>query len=371
MSRLSVVVTGAEGFIGRNLILKMSAEGGFDIRPIVRQSTADQLAAALEGADFVIHLAGVNRPREAAEFAIGNHHATELLIAAIEASGCAMPVAFASTSRASEDTPYGRSKKAAEDALMAYSARTGAAVHLLRLTNVFGKWSRPNYNSAVATFCHNIARSLPITVNDPTAPLALIYIDDVVDALIDLAVRRPDRSGLLETGPVYSTTVGEVASLIQQFHADRADGLIESVGVGLTRALYATYVAALPTDRFSYPVVAHTDPRGSFVEMLKTRTSGQFSYFTAHPGVTRGGHYHHTKTEKFLVLCGEAHFRFRHMISGEVHEVRTSGAEPMIVETIPGWTHDITNSGNDTLVVMLWANEIFDRDRPDTIAEKV
>lgn len=371
MSALSVVVTGADGFIGKNLILKMEAEGGFELRPITRQSSAAHIAAALVDADFVIHLAGVNRPVDVAAFAEGNHRATEALIALIEAGGRPIPVAFASTSRAVEDTPYGRSKKAAEDALSAYAARTGAAVHLLRLTNVFGKWARPNYNSAVATFCHNVARNLPVTVHDPAAPLSLIYIDDVVDALIALATTRPAVSGLLDVGPVYSTTVGEVASLIQRFHSDRAEGLIESVGVGLTRALYATYVAALPTTDFSYPLVAHTDPRGSFVEMLKTRTAGQFSYFTAHPGVTRGGHYHHTKTEKFLVLCGHAHFRFRHMITGEVHEVRTSGSEPVIVETIPGWTHDITNSGDETLVVMLWANEIFDRDRPDTIAEKV
>ena len=171
--------------------------------------------------------------------------------------------------------------------------------------------------------------------------------------------------------PVYSTTVGEVAALIGRFRADRAEGLIESVGVGLTRALYSTYVAALPPSDFSYPVVAHTDPRGSFVEMLKTRTSGQFSYFTAHPGVTRGGHYHHTKTEKFLVLCGDALFRFRHMVSEETVEIRTTGVEPVVVETIPGWTHDITNVGADLMVVMLWANEIFDRAKPDTITEKV
>lgn len=370
MSPLSVAVTGADGFIGRNLMLRMTAMGGFDLRPIVRQSSAAEIADALEGADFVIHLAGVNRPVDVAEFEEGNHHATEALIAALEARG-PIPVAFASTSRATEDTPYGRSKKAAEDALSAYSERTGAAVHLLRLTNVFGKWARPNYNSAVATFCHNIARDLPVTINDPAAPLSLVYIDDVVDALIDLATRRPESSGFCEVGPVYKTTVGDVADLIRRFRADRVDGLIEHVGVGLTRALYATYVAALPPADFSYPVVGHTDPRGTFVEMLKTRTSGQFSYFTAHPGVTRGGHYHHTKTEKFLVLCGEALFRFRHMITGETHELSTSGASPVVVETIPGWTHDITNVGTDTLVVMLWANEIFDRDRPDTITEKV
>ncbi len=371
MSLPAVVVTGADGFIGRNLMLKMTAAGGFYLRPVVRGSSPAEIAAALNGADFVIHLAGVNRPLDVAEFIEGNHHATEGLIAAIEAGGRPIPIAFASTTRAVEDTPYGRSKKAAEDALLDYAARTGAAVHLFRLTNVFGKWARPNYNSAVATFCHNVARGLPITVNDPAAPLLLVYIDDVVDAMIDLAVRQPEGAGFHEIEPVYSTTVGEVADLIQRFRADRDEALIESVGVGLTRALYATYVAALPPTEFSYPLVAHTDPRGSFVEMLKTRTSGQFSYFTAHPGVTRGGHYHHTKTEKFLVLCGEALFRFRHMVSGETLEIPTSGADPVVVETVPGWTHDITNSGADTLVVMLWANEIFDRAKPDTIAEKV
>lgn len=371
MSLPAVVVTGADGFIGRNLMLKMAAAGGVDIRPVVRTSSAAEIAVALSGADFVIHLAGVNRPLDVAEFAEGNHHATEALIAAIEAGGRAIPIAFASTSRAAEGTPYGRSKKAAEDALLDYAGRTGAAVHLFRLTNVFGKWARPNYNSAVATFCHNIARGLPISVNDPAAPLLLVYIDDVVDALVDLVACRPGGSGFREVDPVYATTVGEVAGLIQRFHGDRKEGLIEGVGVGLTRALYATYVSSLPPADFSYPVVAHTDARGSFVEMLKTRTSGQFSYFTAHPGVTRGGHYHHTKTEKFLVLCGDALFRFRHMVSGETVELRTTGVEPVVVETIPGWTHDITNSGADALVVMLWANEIFDRAKPDTITEKV
>jgi UDP-2-acetamido-2,6-beta-L-arabino-hexul-4-ose reductase len=263
------------------------------------------------------------------------------------------------------------SKKAAETSLLAFAERSGNPAYVLRLPNVFGKWCRPNYNSAVATFCHNVARGLPIRIDNPAAPLALVYIDDVVAGIVDLLDAGDGVSGFREIGPVYRTTVGAVADLILRFRDDRAQALIETVGEGLTRALYATYVAALPTDAFSYPLVPHIDPRGAFSEMLKTRNSGQISVFTAHPGVTRGGHYHHTKTEKFLVVKGEARFKFRHMLTGETHEIRTSDAEPTVVETVPGWTHDITNIGDDTLICVLWANEIFDRQRPDTIQEAV
>ena len=367
---MAIIVTGARGFIGKNLMVRLAERGAHSI-VIDSHSSEAELAAALAEADFVFHLAGVNRPQTDSEFVSGNVDFTQRLCDLLAGTGRKVPVVYTSSIQAEGDQPYGLSKRAAEGLLLAHGEATGAPVHIFRLANVFGKWARPNYNSAVATFCHNIARGLPITVNDPAAPLSLVYIDDVVDAMMDLVARQPDGTGFREVEPVYSTTVGEVAALIQRFRADRDEGLIESVGVGLTRALYATYVAALPPTEFSYPLVAHTDPRGSFVEMLKTRTSGQFSYFTAHPGVTRGGHYHHTKSEKFLVLCGDALFRFRHMVSGETLEIQTSGAEPVVVETIPGWTHDITNSGTDTLVVMLWANEIFDRAKPDTITEKV
>ncbi len=240
-----------------------------------------------------------------------------------------------------------------------------------RLPNIFGKWARPNYNSGVATFCHNVARGLPITVNDPAAPLSLVYVDDLIDQWLELLWDPPAGVSRPETRKVYRSTVGEVAQTIQGFASDRENALIGPVGVGLTRALYATYVAALPQNDFAYPLVAHTDPRGSFSEILKTRESGQFSYFTAHPGVTRGGHYHHTKTEKFLIVAGEALFRFRHILTDETHEVRTSAAEPVVVETIPGWAHDVTNVGESEMVALLWANEIFDRERPDTVGHKV
>jgi UDP-2-acetamido-2,6-beta-L-arabino-hexul-4-ose reductase len=242
-------------------------------------------------------------------------------------------------------------------------------VHVFRLPNVFGKWCRPNYNSVVATFCYNIARDLPIQVNDPQATLTLVYIDDVIESffqVMDGAVDTTSADGFATVKPQYTTTVGELARLIRSFRDSRGSLLMERVGTGLVRALYATYVSYLPVEAFAYEVPQHADGRGVFVEMLKTPDCGQFSFFTAHPGVTRGGHYHHSKTEKFLVIKGHALFRFRHMQTGQTHELQTSGDRPQIVETVPGWMHDITNTGPEDMVVMLWANEIFDRIRPDT-----
>lgn len=371
MTRFQVVVTGAEGFIGKNLMVRLSEIDRFCAIPIDVDSGPDALANALVDADAVVHLAGVNRPLDPTEFMLGNRDSLTDLIQAIRATNRKIPVVLTSSIRAEDNSDYGVSKRAAEEALLAFGETSGNPVHIFRLPNVFGKWCRPNYNSAVATFCHNIARGLPITVNDSTAPLSLVYVDDVVAAIVKLLTDPQATPGYTQVAPVYETTVGAVANLIQRFHSDRPDARIDAVATGLIRALYSTYVAALPMDNFSYPLTAHTDARGTFTEMLKTPGSGQFSYFTAHPGVTRGGHYHHSKVEKFLVLSGEALFRFRHILTDEVVEVRTRGGDPVVVETIPGWTHDITNTGSGEMVVMLWANEIFDRDRPDTVAMKV
>lgn len=254
---------------------------------------------------------------------------------------------------------------------MRYSGDTGAPVFLFRLTNVFGKWSRPHYNSAVATFCHQIARGLPITINDSAALLRLLYIDDAVNAFVRLLGSRDTPGGYLDPGPVYDTTVGEIAQMLREIAESRTSLVTPRVGVGLVRALYSTYVSFLPPELFDYKVPCHVDSRGVFVEMLKTPDCGQFSYFTANPGVTRGEHYHHSKTEKFLVIQGTARFGFRHIRTGQMHDLVVRGGDGRIVETVPGWTHNITNTGDSELIVMLWANEIFDRERPDTIALKV
>ena len=367
---MAVVVTGANGFIGRNLSLRL-AELGTEVIGIGSDTPGEALDAALSRADAVIHLAGVNRPADVAEFQIGNVEVTRDLCKRIEATGRRILLIYSSSTQAELDNPYGRSKRESEDAILEHGRRTGSPVRIFRLANVFGKWARPNYNSAVATFCNNIARGLEISVHDPDAPLRLLYVDDAVAALVDLLGAPWDGVVFAQAGPVYDTTVGAVAEAIRGFPASRSTLVTDRVGTGLTRALYSTYLSYLEPAAFTYEVPRHGDARGVFVEMLKTPDCGQFSYFTAGPGITRGQHYHHTKTEKFLVLTGQARFGFRHIITNERFEIVTEGGDGQIVETIPGWTHDITNISDGDMVVMLWANEIFDPARPDTVAQKV
>lgn len=368
---MKVLVTGADGFIGQNLRVALGEREGFEVLPITRASSPQDLQSAAAMADAVIHLAGVNRPQDPADFAAGNADFTAALCDALASTGRAIPVAFASSIQAGRDNPYGVSKCRAEAHLAAYGEHTGAPVALYRLANVFGKWSRPNYNSAVATFCHNIARGLPIRIDNPDAPVQLVYVDDVVAEFVRFLAEPGRGVRQAEAGPVHAITVGELARQVEAFKDVRSTLVTERVGTGLVRALYATYVSFLPPEAFSYAVPKYGDARGVFVEMLKTPDCGQFSFFTAHPGITRGGHYHHTKTEKFLVIKGRARYRFRHLLTDETFEVVSHGDEPLVVETIPGWAHDITNIGDDELVVMLWANEIFDRQKPDTVASKV
>lgn len=370
-----VLVTGANGFIGMNLVVRLRELQGFKVIPFLRGDDPATFPTLVAQVDAVFHLAGENRPEDEEAFAQVNTGLTEALAAAIRSeavkAGRKVTVVLASSTQAALDNSYGRSKLAAEAAVGALAAETGNSAVIFRLPGVFGKWCRPNYNSVVATFCHKIARDLPIQINDPAAVLRLVYIDDVVSAMID--VLRAPHLGLSEgrVQPEYTIKLGELADQIRAFERCRNSLVSERVGTGLLRALYATYVSHLPKERFSYEVPLHGDARGVFVEFLKTRDSGQFSFFTAHPGITRGGHYHHTKSEKFLVIKGEALFRFRHLMTDDVVELRTSSDKPVVVDTIPGWSHDVTNVGEDELVVMLWANENFDLDRPDTVASKV
>ena len=377
---MKVLITGAQGFLGRNLQLRLSERPDAVVRVFTRADgdAAVALPALVAEADWVFHLAGVNRPQDPAEFTAGNTELTRQLCDAVAEvatqTGRRVPVVFTSSTQAEQNNAYGLSKRKAEDLLQALRAQHGVEVHVFRLPNVFGKWCRPNYNSAVATFCHNIARGLPIQVNDPAAALTLVYVDDVIQCFLELMGGQPpqvDAQGFAAVQPQYKTTVGDLAKQLELFRDSRSSLITDRVGAGLTRALYATYVSYLPPEAFAYSVPQHGDARGVFVEMLKTPDCGQFSFFTAHPGVTRGGHYHHSKTEKFLVIKGTALFKFRCVDNGARHEITTEGGTPQIVETVPGWTHDITNVGQDELVVMLWANEIFDRERPDTITCRV
>jgi UDP-2-acetamido-2,6-beta-L-arabino-hexul-4-ose reductase len=368
---MEILVTGADGFIGKNLGVALAEYEDFEVVPVTRATTAMELAAAVAEMDVVVHLAGVNRPEDPAEFATVNAGFTATLCDALRATGRPVPVWYASSIQAEQDNPYGHSKLAAEKLLTAYASETGAAVSIYRLANVFGKWCRPGYNSAVATFCHNVARGRPVHIDDPAAQIRLIYIDDVVAEILRFIDQPPIGATVGEVVPEYSITVGDLVDQIRAFGEVRTGLVTERVGTGLTRALYATYMSYLEPSSFSYELPKNSDSRGVFVEMLKTKDSGQLSYFTAGPGITRGGHYHHSKTEKFLVIKGRARFRFRNILTDETYTLDTCGEDPVVVETIPGWAHDITNIGDDDLVVMLWANEIFDRVRPDTIASKL
>jgi UDP-2-acetamido-2,6-beta-L-arabino-hexul-4-ose reductase len=368
-----VLITGAKGFIGKNLCVRLSELREMEIFRFAHTDDSEALPGLLESADFVFHLAGVNRPQDIEDFRRGNAAFTETLCKAICQAGKKICLLYSSSIQVAREGLYGETKAAAEEALRELSLAGKAKVVIYRLPNVFGKWCRPQYNSAVATFCYNTVNSLPLTIHDPAASLQLVYIDDVVDEF----VRTMQTAASLQSfqyrnvSPVYQATVGELAARIQSFHTGRSSLLVDKAGEGLTRALYSTYLSYLQPDQFSYPLKKHEDARGIFVEMLKTPDSGQFSFFTARPGVTRGGHYHHSKNEKFLVVKGQARFRFRHIFTDEKAELFTSDNQPEVVETIPGWAHEITNVGADEMIVMLWANERFDPQRPDTVACQV
>jgi UDP-2-acetamido-2,6-beta-L-arabino-hexul-4-ose reductase len=363
---MKLLVTGSDGFLGKNVCVRLSEIVGIEVLCFSRKNREDELHGLISQSDFVVHLAGVNRPDDPSDFFKGNAGLTELLCQAVSDTGRKIPIIYASSIQAESESQYGKSKKAAEDALLSLAESNGSPVHIFRLPNVFGKWSRPNYNSVVATFCHNISRDLNIWVSDESDVVTLAYVDDVVAQFVSVINRDSVGAAFVDVDTTYRITLGELVSTLKSFRDSRDNLTIDSVGVGLARKLYSTYISYLGPSNFSYAVPQYGDSRGIFVEMLKTKDSGQFSFFTAHPGVTRGGHYHHTKTEKFLVIKGEARFCFRNLATDEFYELFASGKDSIIVETIPGWAHDITNVGVEELVVMLWANEIFDRDNPDT-----
>jgi UDP-2-acetamido-2,6-beta-L-arabino-hexul-4-ose reductase len=369
---MNILVTGANGFIGKNLCVFLQ-EAGFDhIEKITRDDNTESTIEKVKSADFIYHLAGVNRPKNDDEFKSGNTDLTQQIINTLVEFKRKIPLLLTSSIQAELDNPYGSSKAGAELAVSEYQNKTGAAAYIFRLPNVFGKWCLPNYNSAVATFCHNTINDLPITIHNPDSVLNLVYIDDVCQSFVGLLTNTSQNTEEYSyVEPVYQTTVGEVVSLLTEFKESRESMISAKVGEGFVRVLYSTYISYLAPEQFVYDVIRHSDERGTFVEMLKTTDTGQFSFFTAHPGITRGGHYHHTKTEKFLVINGKASFKFRHISTGEFYELIVDGEESRIVETVPGWSHDITNIGEEIMVVMLWANEIFDPNFPDTIAYKI
>jgi UDP-2-acetamido-2,6-beta-L-arabino-hexul-4-ose reductase len=377
---MRILITGSNGFFGKNLVSHLNKKDGIDIFHFNRVDSFDSLSFSLDEIDIIFHLAGENRPNSFDDFNINNVVLTKKLCDELQKKQKHIPIIFSSTNHVlsvEENSvseivrAYGKSKLSAESALMEYAQNTGASVVIYRFPGVFGKWCKPNYNSVVATFCHNIAHQTAIEITDPDKVIKLVYVDDVISDFLVLLEKMPTGISFKRMHPEYEISLGGLANAIANFKKSRKELYIEAVGVGFMRALYATYISYLPKEEFSYDLEYFEDKRGVFVEILKTQNSGQISYFTAKPGVTRGGHFHHSKIEKFLVIEGEALFRFRHIISNDYFEIKVKAGQPRIVETIPGWTHDITNIGSNELISLLWANEVFNSDRPDTIFERV
>ena len=368
---MRILVTGSAGFIGKNLVFHLNEQKIYKVIQFTRKDDIDLLQSFVDRADAIIHLAGENRPSDEKSFDIVNAGLTKSICSAIKLSGRKIPLILASSIQATLDNPYGNSKRKAELALEELAKDTDNPVFIYRLPNVFGKWCKPNYNSVVATFCHNIANDLPIKVNSASSELRLVYIDDVIREFIKSLQNKSTGLSYIQIENEYSITLGALETQIKAFKNCRNNLILENVGNGLVRALYATYISYLPTSKFSYEIPKYGDDRGVFVEILKTQNSGQFSFFTAGSGVTRGDHYHHSKTEKFIVVKGTAQFNFRNLTTNEVHIISTSDKVPEVVETIPGWAHNIINVGKEDLIVMLWANEIFNRGCPDTVACEV
>jgi len=367
---MRVLVTGSNGFIGKNLIIRLN-ELDIQVLTYTRESSTQNLEGLIKDTDFVVHLAGENRPKDEKDFDVVNAGLTMSICDALRSSGENIPIILASSTQAEFDNAYGKSKLDAEASVKMLEVDTGCPVYVYRLPGVFGKWCKPNYNSVVATFCHNISHDLPVQVNNPDFELSLVYIDDVVEEFVKVIQGLIGGKKELSVQPKYKIKLGDLSTQIQNFKESRDSLITEKVGSGLIRKLYSTYLSYLPPAQFTYSIPSYGDERGMFAEMLKTKDSGQFSFFTAKPGVTRGGHYHHSKTEKFLVVQGRAKFGFRNVATDETYEIIATSQELKIVETVPGWSHDITNVGTEEIIVMLWANEIFDSDNPDTIAYKV
>lgn len=368
----TVLITGSEGFVGKNLRVTLQQRKAIKILCFDVQHDPATLENLLDQADFVFHLAGVNRPQSVDEFRTGNTDLTGRICACLAANGRKTPLLITSSTQAALDNPYGTSKRAAEEAVFAYGQQSGAAVFVYRLTNVFGKWCRPNYNSGVATFCHNIARDLPIQVNDPDVVMKLVYIDDVVDSLIAaLDGRLPSPAGFCEAQPVHTIKLGAIVELLRSFKASRETRGVPDLADPFAKKLYSTYLSYLPVDEFSYPLKMNVDERGSFTEFIKTPDRGQVSVNISKPGITKGNHWHHTKNEKFLVVSGEGVIRFRRVGDDEVTEYQVSGEKLEVVDIPCGYTHNITNTGPTDMVTIMWCNELFDPDNPDTYFEPV
>lgn len=371
---MKVLVTGANGFIGKNLIAELERLETVEVLPFDIDTPRERLDSYCQECDFVYNLAGVNRPENVEEFMEGNFGFASTLVETLHKYGNTCPIMNSSSIQATLENPYGKSKKAGEDMLFSYGRKTGAEIYIYRFPNVFGKWCRPSYNSVIATFCYNIAHEKPIQVNDRSTVMHLVYIDDVVEELLHALDRHPHVSldGYCYVPKVHETTLGEIVTLLYGFRESRKNLMIPDMTEGsFEKKLYSTYLSYLPEDSFAYPLLMHVDERGSFTEILKSANRGQVSINISKPGIMKGNHWHHTKNEKFVVVSGKALLQFRKHGSEQIIEYHVSGDKLQVVDIPTGYTHTIINEGNTDLVTLMWCNECFNPGKPDTIYEAV
>ncbi|PKH10179.1 NAD-dependent epimerase/dehydratase family protein [Planomicrobium sp. MB-3u-38] len=362
-----ILVTGANGFVGKNLVAELRNQGYKDLYLFNRESSFEDLENYTKDCDFVFHLAGVNRPENESEFKKGNHGLTSRLLQLLKKNKNKTKVLMTSSIQAEKNNPYGQSKKAGENELFAYTQETGAKTFIYRLPNLFGKWSKPNYNTVVATYCYNIARDLDIHISNSAVLLELAYIDDVLEEFMRALKGNPSVNGDFCIIPVtHNITLGELANQIRNFKYSRTSLAVPVMNDELTKKLYSTYLSFLPEDNFSYDLKMNIDNRGSFTEFLRTPDRGQVSVNISKPGITKGNHWHHTKNEKFLVVSGNGLIRFRNIDSTEIIEYYVNGDKLKVVDIPTGYTHSIVNIGETDLVTVMWVNESFEPDKPDT-----
>ncbi|XZI51541.1 polysaccharide biosynthesis C-terminal domain-containing protein [Clostridium perfringens] len=365
---MKVLVTGAKGFIGKNLVSTLDREDKYEIICIDRENSKEELEKGVLNSDFIVHLAGINRPKNKEEFFEGNTGLTEEIIEILKKNNKNTSILITSSIQADLDNAYGQSKKGAEEALIKYMADTKGNVFIFRLPNVFGKWCRPNYNSAIATFCHNIARGEEVWISDATKEMTLVYIDDVVRNIKDVIDNEENYiPGYQNVDIEHKATLGEIVDLINSFKESRKSLMIPNMENELTKKLYSTYLSYLPENDFSYSLKMNVDNRGSFTEFIKSKDRGQVSVNISKPGITKGNHWHDTKNEKFLVVSGEGVIRFRKVDSEEIIEYKVSGEKLEVVDIPVGYTHSIINTGERDMVTIMWVNEIFNPEKPDTI----
>ena len=369
MTSKKILITGATGFIGKNLTATLLQKGYTNLYLFDRENTQEQLEEFCTDADFVFHLAGVNRPQDTKEFYEGNTDFSKTLLDTLAAKGNKAPVVVSSSIQALLDNDYGKSKKMGEELFMANGANPA---FIVRLYGVFGKWSRPNYNTVVATFMHNVAHGLPLQINDPDKELTLCYIDDVIAKFIDILENTQDyKPGFFEIDTLHKIALGKLAEKITAFGKNRETLVMPSLNTLLDQRLYGTYLSYLDTDNFSYKLKKNEDNRGWLAEFIRSESFGQIFISTTKPGITRGDHWHHTKVEKFFVISGKAEISFRHMITDDIIRYTVEGDIPTVVDIPVGYTHNIKNIGDTEVICLFWSSQLFDPQNPDTYYTKV